>query len=59
MLPGKKIQSLVLSAATAGLMSVGMGAHAAKAYPSQADTIVVPVGAGGSADVYARQLAEK
>ncbi|UHL65026.1 tripartite tricarboxylate transporter substrate binding protein [Paralcaligenes sp. KSB-10] len=40
-------------------MSVGMGAHAADAYPNHAVTIVVPFGAGGSADVYARQLAQK
>ena len=51
------LASLVLAA-----LSLGQGvAHAedAAAYPSHTVTIVVPFGPGGSADVYARVLAER
>lgn len=56
----KKIKQMAWCASVAGLaIGMGAGAHAAGSYPDHPVTIVVPFGAGGSADVYARQLAQK
>lgn len=54
---GKKSWALSLAAALFSLC--GAGAYAADHYPSHTVTIIVPYGAGGSADIYARQLAQK
>ncbi len=56
-MPGKK--SWVLSLAAALFSLCGAGAYAAGHYPDHTVTIIVPYGAGGSADIYARQLAQK
>jgi tripartite-type tricarboxylate transporter receptor subunit TctC len=56
-MPGKKSWALSLTAALFSLC--GAGAYAADHYPSHTVTIIVPYGAGGSADVYGRQLAQK
>ncbi|MEO6984853.1 MAG: tripartite tricarboxylate transporter substrate binding protein [Paralcaligenes sp.] len=54
---GKKSWALSLTAALLSLC--GVSTYAADHYPSHAVTIIVPYGAGGSADVYGRQLAQK
>lgn len=60
-MPTRKIKVLALYAGVAGLLAAmaPLGAQAAGKYPDHPVTIVVPFGAGGSADVYARQLAQK
>jgi len=51
-------KSLAVSLLTTALLPFG-AAHAAAPYPNHPVTIIVPFGAGGSADVYTRQLAQK
>ena len=41
------------------LLSMSMGVHAQKAWPTQAVRLVVPVPAGSSVDIVARLIAEK
>ncbi|MBV6303946.1 tripartite tricarboxylate transporter substrate binding protein [Candidimonas humi] len=60
-MPARKIKAAALYASIAGLLAATapLGAQAAGKYPDHPVTIVVPFGAGGSADVYARQLAQR
>jgi tripartite-type tricarboxylate transporter receptor subunit TctC len=60
-MPTRKIKAFALYAGVAGLLAATapLSAQAADKYPDHPVTIVVPFGAGGSADVYARQLAQK
>jgi tripartite-type tricarboxylate transporter receptor subunit TctC len=55
----KNILRGLVAASLAACAAVGIGAPAAAApYPNHPVTIIVPFGAGGSADVYARVLAQ-
>ena len=57
---GKKpIMPLILAASMTLCAAPASAADAAGAYPQRPITIVVPFGAGGSADVYARYLGEQ
>jgi tripartite-type tricarboxylate transporter receptor subunit TctC len=60
-MPTRKIKAAALYTGVAALFAAtaALGAQAADKYPDHPVTIVVPFGAGGSADVYARQLAQK
>src|SRR3546814_7558303 len=51
--------SLVFAASMALCAASASAADAAGAYPQRPITVVVPFGAGGSADVYARYLGEQ
>ena len=50
---------VALALGSLGAALVPLAAHAQGSYPERIVTIVVPFGPGGSADVYARVLAEK
>lgn len=49
----------VFQAIIVGAWIFGCAAYAADKYPDHAVTVVVPFGAGGSADIYTRQVTEK
>lgn len=46
-------------AVSLGMALVALGSHAQAAFPSKTVTLIVPYGAGGSADVLARSLGDK
>lgn len=55
----KPVMSFILAASMALCAASAGAADAAGAYPQRSITMVVPFGAGGSADVYARYLGEQ
>ena len=46
-------------AVSLGMALVALGSHAQAVFPSKTVTLIVPYGAGGSADVLARALGDK